>query len=40
MTTHKPGGVHTAIILLHCGNFIFNMAMKAAEISRFWLNIL
>ena len=28
------GGVRTPIAL-HCGSFIFNMAVKAAEIGRF-----
>ena len=32
------GGVRTPIAL-HCGSFIFNMAVKAAEFGRFWLNI-
>ena len=33
-----PGGVRTPIAL-HCGSSISNMAMKAVEIGRFWLNI-
>ena len=36
--TPTPGGVRTPIAL-HCGSSIFNMAMKAVEIGRFWLNI-
>ena len=36
--TTEAGGVRTPIAL-HCGSSIFNMAMKAAEIGRFWLNI-
>ena len=32
------GDVRTPIAL-HCGSLIFNMAVKAAEIGRFWLNI-
>ena len=36
--TTEAGDVRTPISL-HCGSFIFNMAVKAAEIGRFWLNI-
>ena len=35
---HHAGGVRTPIAL-HCGSSISNMAMKAVEIGRFWLNI-
>ena len=38
LPTTEAGGVRTPIAL-HCGSSIFNLAMKAAEIGRFWLNI-
>ena len=33
-SVRNPGGVRT-LIALHCGSFIFNMAVKAAKIGRF-----
>ena len=36
--TTEAGDVRTPIAL-HCSSFIFNIAVKAAEIGSFWLNI-